>query len=116
MKSSLNALQEYRDWINSQLQITELEKEQIQALLGLNGEAIESNDGLFAQSEAAQTQVDDLQERINENADNIEQLKEDLRLAEVRRAGLEEILNQTQQTYANLISWEWVYIAQAQLE
>ena len=111
-----NALQEYRDWINSQLQITELEKEQIQALLGLNGEAIESNDGLFAQSEAAQTQVDDLQERINENADYIEQLKEDLRLAEVRRAGLEEILNQTQQTYANLISWEWVYIAQAQLE
>ena len=108
--------QAYRDWIYGQIQITETEKARIQADLGLSNEEVEKNQGLYADSDAVREEIARLTQEIETASGNIEALQQELRLAGVRRQGLEENLEQVQQAYSGLLSWEWVYIAQAQLE
>jgi hypothetical protein len=108
--------EEDKRWIHGQLWITEQEKAQIREQLGLSEEAIQNNQGLRAEAIQAQEDVNELHQKLETASENVEQLEQELRIAEVRRDNIEEILAQTERTYTTLVSWGWVYSAQAQAE
>ena len=126
LPADMQAAEEYQNWIygyedekgkwvNGQLQITESEKERMQAELGLSDEDVANNRGLQYQANERQDYLNDLLEEIDQASENIDALQREANLVSTIRDGLEKNLEFVEQFRVGMLSWQFIYTGLAQL-